>query len=143
VLSVNRLPNEDYEAFIDFLETIRICVQPCIGNAYIRRVRLGMKSFLEYYEQRYYALQFDRLPACLPVFHQLAHVAGYLDIVGPRLVYSQWVMERMCGLMVRNAQNRYTANRNMEINLLLQEQRNIVPYLNLELEDPIHVDSCL
>jgi hypothetical protein len=58
-------------------------------------------------------------------------------------VYSQWVMERMCGLMVRNAQNRYTANRNMEINLLLQEQRNIVPYLNLELEDPIHVDSCL
>jgi hypothetical protein len=117
VVSVNRLPSEDCEAFI---ETIRICLQPCIGNTDIRRVRLRIKSFLEYYEQRYYALQFDRLPACLPVFHQHAHVADYLDIVGPMWVYSQWVMERMCGLMVHNARNRYTANRNMEINLQLQ-----------------------
>jgi hypothetical protein len=143
MLSVNRLPSEDYQAFIEFLETIRICLQPCIGNADIQRVRLGMKCFLEYYEHRYYAMQFDRLPACLPVFHQLAHVADFLNILGPMWVYSQWVMERMCGLMVRNARNHYTANRNMEINLLLQEQRNVIPYLNLELEDPIHVESGL
>jgi hypothetical protein len=143
MLFVYRLPSEDYQAFIGFLETIRICLQPCIGTTDIQHVRLGMKHFLEYYEQRYYAMQFDRLPACLPVFHQLAHVADFLDILGPMWVYSQWVMERMCGLMVRNAQNHYTANRNMEINLLLQEQRNIIPYLNLELEDPLHVDSSL
>jgi hypothetical protein len=56
-------------------------------------------------------------------------------------VYSQWVMERVCGLMVRTAENHFTANRNMEINLLLQEQRNLIPYLNLELEDPTQMDE--
>jgi hypothetical protein len=50
-------------------------------------------------------------------------------------------MERVCGLMVRTAENHFTANRNMEINLLLQEQRNLIPYLNLELEDPTEMDE--
>jgi hypothetical protein len=135
-MSVSRLPGEDYRAFIDLLEAIRVCLQPCILATEIEQVRGQMRCFLEYYEQRYYALQFERLPACLPVFHQLAHVVDFLDTLGPMWVYSQWVMERVCGLMVRTAENHFTANRNMEINLLLQEQRNLIPYLNLELEEP-------
>jgi hypothetical protein len=131
----DRLPDVDYKALIDFLAAIRICLQPSIRAAEIEMVRQKMKDFLEYYEHRYYALRFNRLPACLPVFHQLAHVADFLDTLGPMWMYSQWVMERVCGLMVRNADNRFTANRNMEINLLLQEQRNLIPFLNLELED--------
>jgi hypothetical protein len=131
----DRLPDEDYRAFIDFVTAIRICLQPSIQAPDIAVVRQRLKDFLEYYEHRYYALRFDRLPACLPVFHQLAHVADFLDTLGPMWVYSQWVMERVCGLIVRNVDNRFTANRNMEINILLQEQRNLIPFLNLELED--------
>jgi hypothetical protein len=131
----DRLPDEDYQAFIDSITAIRICLQPSIQASDIAVVRQRMKDFLEYYEHRYYALRFDRLPACLPVFHQLAHVVDFLDTLGPMWVYSQWVMERVCGLIVRTADNRFTANRNLEINLLLQEQRNLIPSLSLELED--------
>jgi hypothetical protein len=132
---VFRLPTIDYDAFITLLEAIRICLQPSVSDDDIARVQTTMKRFLDYYELRYYARQYDRLPACLPVFHQLAHVADFLNILGPMWVYSQWVMERVCGMMVVSARNRFTANRNLQINLLLQEQRHLIPYLSLQLAE--------
>ena len=70
-----------------------------------------------------------RLPACLPVFHQLLHVADALDWLGPMHVYSQWGMERMCGMITRTAKSRVSANRNMELTLLLTEQKHILGYV--------------
>ncbi|KAA8895389.1 hypothetical protein FN846DRAFT_911843 [Sphaerosporella brunnea] len=40
----------------------------------------------------------------------------------------------MCGVIVKYAKNKFWAYRNIVINLILQEQRNLMPYRHLELE---------
>jgi hypothetical protein len=74
-------------------------------------VRERLAKFNQYYEARYYNQDYNRLAACLPVFHQLAHIADFLEILGPMWAYSQWCMERMCGIIVKYAKNRFWANR--------------------------------
>jgi len=118
---------------MDLMVAIRRCTDDTVTLTTVSLVRTKLASFLRYYEERYYRMEYDRLPVCLPVFHQVAHVADYLDIIGPMWVYSQWVMERLCGMIVQYAQNRFCANRNMEINLLLQEQRNLIPYFQFRV----------
>jgi hypothetical protein len=120
---------------MELMFAIRRCLDHSIDLPTIDQVRNKLAAFLEYYEHRFYRQEYRRLPACLPVFHQIAHVADYLQILGPMGGYSQWVMERMCGLLVSCAHNRQTANRNMEINILLQEQRNLIPYLRFRVAD--------
>ena len=39
-------------------------------------------------------------------------------------------------MLVLYARNRFWANRNMEVNLLLQEQRNAIPFLHFQLYNP-------
>ena len=90
---------------------IRMCIQDSITPQDVEDVRHSLAAFGQYYEERYYARRSDRLGACLPVIHQLAHVADYLKIIGPMWAYSQWCMERMCGLIVTCAKNRFWANR--------------------------------
>lgn len=61
--------------------------------------------------------------------HQLVHVADGLKWLGPMHVYSQWGMERMCGMITRTAKSRVDANRNMELTLLLTEQKHMLGYV--------------
>ena len=61
--------------------------------------------------------------------HQLLHVADGLKWLGPMHVYSQWGMERMCGMITRTAKSRVAANRNMELTLLLTEQKHMLGYV--------------
>jgi len=82
--------------------------------------------------------QIHRLPACLPVMHQLLHVADGLMWLGPMHVYSQWGMERMCGMITRTAKSRVAANRNMEITLLLTEQKHMLGYVLNNVDWPMH-----
>lgn len=77
-----------------------------------------------------------RLPACLPVMHQLLHVADGLQWLGPMHVYSQWGMERMCGMITRTAKSRVAANRNMELTLLQTEQKHVIGYVLNESDWP-------
>lgn len=44
-------------------------------------------------------------------------------------LYAQWAMERVCGMMTRTAKSRICANRNMEITLLLTEQKYVLTYV--------------
>ncbi|KAI5817876.1 hypothetical protein BZA77DRAFT_224626, partial [Pyronema omphalodes] len=100
------LPAEDYTEYINLVQAIQQCLAPEISAEGIAGVRTQFASFLTYYERRYYRQDYYRLAACLPVFHQLAHVADFLDILGPMWSYSQWCMERMCGQLIESAKNR-------------------------------------
>lgn len=82
-----------------------------------------------------------RLSACLPVFHQLLHVANGLDWLGPMHVYSQWSMERLCGMITRTAKSRVSANRNMEITLLLTEQKHMLGFVVNDGDWPARSES--
>ena len=72
--------------------------------------------------------------------HQLLHVADGLKWLGPMHVYSQWEMERMCGMITRTAKSRVDANRNMEITLLLTEQKHMLGYVLNEIDWPTKED---
>lgn len=69
--------------------------------------------------------------------HQLLHVADGLKWLGPMHVYSQWGMERMCGMITRTAKSRVAANRNMELTLLLTEQKHMLGYVLNKADWPI------
>lgn len=52
----------------------------------------------------------DRIRACLPVFHTLVHIPQSIILNGPLTAYSQYPMERMCGMlepMVKSGRNPY------------------------------------
>jgi len=53
-------------------------------------------------------------------------------------VYSQWGMERMYGMITRTAKSRVGANRNMELTLLLTEQKHMLGYVLNEADWPSH-----
>jgi hypothetical protein len=119
---------------MDFITAVQTCLERSVTLQQISAVHGMLKSFLAYYEKRYYQMENTRLPVCLSVFHQIAHVADYLKIPRPMWVYSLWVTERLYGMIVLCARNCATANRNIEVNLLLQEQRNVIPYLKFRLD---------
>ena len=70
--------------------------------------------------------------------HQLLHVADGLKWLGPMHVYSQWGMERMCGMITRTAKSRVAANRNMELTLLLTEQKHMLGYVLNNADWPLN-----
>ena len=130
----DRLPDVDYQAFCDLTRTIELATETTITDADIENIKTRFAAFNKYYEDRFYARKWDTLQACLPVIHQLLHVHDGLRWIGPMHVYAQWAMERMCGSMTRTAKSRVSANRNMEITLLLTEQKYALSY-RLALED--------
>ena len=109
-----------------------------------------MLEFYTYYEKYFYAYKWERLAACLPVFHQLLHVADFVNdigrnfadeyigiierltlslTIGPMHVYAQWGMERLCGMITRTAKSKVKANRNMENTMLLTEAKHCLGYV--------------
>lgn len=124
-----RLPDEDYDEFINLVDAIYLCCDYEISVGDIDVVEARLKRFVQYYERRYYGRRWERLPACLPVFHQILHVAQGIRWAGPMYVYWQWPMERVCGMIAATARSRVSANRNMAITLALNERRNHLPYV--------------
>ena len=130
----DKLPEEDYKAFCHLTKTIELATAISLTDRVIDTVEKGFAEFNKYYEDRFYGQKWERLPACLPVIHQLLHVHHGLRWVGPMHVYAQWAMERVCGSMTRTAKSRVCANRNMELTLLATEQKLSLSYV-LALED--------
>ncbi|KAF8243459.1 hypothetical protein K440DRAFT_526810, partial [Wilcoxina mikolae CBS 423.85] len=77
------LPACDYEYFINHTLAIEACLRPYITMETITDIRLCLLAFIKYYEKQYYGFSFERIAACLPVFHQFAHVANFLQFCGP------------------------------------------------------------
>ncbi|RPA73483.1 hypothetical protein BJ508DRAFT_198864, partial [Ascobolus immersus RN42] len=95
------------------VHAIGICCQYELSAADIQIVRDNINNFIAHYEKDYYQYDYDRISACLPVFHYIAHVADALRDIGPQFVYSQWVIERACGTISRGVKSRSEVNRNI------------------------------
>lgn len=124
-----QLPDEDYDELVNLIDAIHLCCDYEITTAEILAVESRLHRFVEYYERRYYNWRWERLPACLPVIHQVLHVAQGIRWAGPMYVYWQWPMERVCGMIAATAKSRVAANRNMAISMALNERRNHLPYV--------------
>lgn len=123
------LPDEDYEEFISLVEAIHLSCDYTLTEEDFQEMEERILRFSQYYEERYYRLEWDRLKACLPVFHQVLHVHQALRWAGPMYVYSQWAMERFCGTLATSAKSRVATNRNLSINLTMMEQKNCLIYV--------------
>ncbi|KAH0604134.1 uncharacterized protein H6S33_007165 [Morchella sextelata] len=125
----DNLPEEDYSEFINIIDAVQLCYKNELTLAEINVVESRITRFIEYYERWYYGQKWERLPACLPVFHQALHVANGIRWAGPMFVYWQWPMERVCGMIAATAKSKVSANRNMAITMVLNERRNHLPYV--------------
>ena len=85
--------------------------------------------FVTHYEDMYYQHKQVRLPACRAVFHALLHVADCVEWLGPMWSYSQWTMERMCGLWVLKVKQKQQADRNLSLALLRDLQLHSLQYV--------------
>lgn len=124
-----RLPDVDYIEFLNLIDAVRLSVDNMIAEGEIPVIEQRLRRFVHYYENRYYGRSWERLSSCLPVIHQVLHVAQAIRWLGPMYVYSQWPMERVCGMIAASAKSRVCANRNMGLTMLLNEQRNHIPYV--------------
>jgi len=64
-----------------------------------------------HYEREYYQRESARLPAALISFHYLLHIAKSIQNTGPAWTIWQYLMERLCGMLlplVRSRQHPYT-----------------------------------
>ncbi|KAI5789159.1 hypothetical protein EDC01DRAFT_593993, partial [Geopyxis carbonaria] len=89
------LPSDHYQAFIVLIEALNILESHKITDRDIETVEKNLTLFSEYYESTFYQRRWNNLRYCLPVFHQQAHVADFLRILGPMYAYAQWSMERV------------------------------------------------
>lgn len=101
------LPDEDYEEFISLVEAIQLSCDYTLKKEDFSEMDARIERFSRYYESRYYRMEWGRLKACLPVFHQILHVPQALRWAGPMYVYSQWAMERFCGILAGLCINQY------------------------------------
>jgi hypothetical protein len=123
------LPREHYEQFCALTQAMNDATENIITDPEIDAVEDALCKFLGYYERTFYNMEWAQLPACLPVFHQLAHVADALRWIGPMPIYAQWGMERMCGILTSSAKSRVDANRNMELTLQKIEQKHMLGFV--------------
>ncbi|KAA8894378.1 hypothetical protein FN846DRAFT_752517, partial [Sphaerosporella brunnea] len=90
----DKLPGEHYRQFCALTQAMNDATENVLSDEDIEKVEDVLCRFLEYYENTFYGMKWSKLPACLPVFHQLAHVADALRWIGPMPIYAQWGMER-------------------------------------------------
>ena len=88
-----------------------------------------MVRFITHYEDMCYQHKQAHLPACRAVFHALLHVADCVEWPGPMWSYSQWTMERMCGLWVLKVKQKQQADRNLSLALLRDLQLHCLQYV--------------
>ena len=84
----------------------------------------GANLFLRYNERRFYRMEWARIGACLPVMHQLRHVAEQIRQTGPTGESNQFPAERFNGHTSSNCKSRVAANVNIANNGLLDEHAN-------------------
>lgn len=123
------LPDDDYQEFISLVEAIQLACDYLITESELVEIDQRIQRFSKYYEQRYYRMEWARLKACLPVFHQILHVPQALRWTGPMYVCSQWAMERLCGTFAGMSKSRVSTNRNLSNTITMLEQKSTLVYV--------------
>ncbi|RPA78859.1 hypothetical protein BJ508DRAFT_211713, partial [Ascobolus immersus RN42] len=90
-----RLPADIYEEIMSLVRAICICDLYEITPDQLEEVRGRLIRFIDFYERTFYQFREDRLPACKPTFHTIAHVHEFIAKIGPAFVSACWCMERV------------------------------------------------
>jgi len=98
VVLKGRLAEPFYSEWIRLVNAITIATDYAITTKDCQDLHGKFVRFIRHYEEAYYRYDLSRVSSCKPVFHALLHVSDSVRWLGPMWSYSQWVMERTCGL---------------------------------------------
>ncbi|RPA73207.1 hypothetical protein BJ508DRAFT_53784 [Ascobolus immersus RN42] len=138
-----RLPDAIYEELLSLVRAISLCDQYTLSPIQLEEIEGRLIRFLEFYEREFYGYREDKISAMRPTFHAIAHVTRFLRLFGPAYVSSCWVIERVCGLLARATHSKRHTNRNMSLNILLDEQLRHFSYTVSEASLPSHATTKL
>jgi hypothetical protein len=98
ILLKGRLREPFYSEWVNLVDAITLATDYSITRENLNTLHGKFCRFVQHYEEHYYRHDLSRIAACKTVFHVLLHVAEGIEWLGPMWSYSQWVMERTCGL---------------------------------------------
>ncbi|KAH8799267.1 hypothetical protein DL96DRAFT_1780888 [Flagelloscypha sp. PMI_526] len=93
------LPPEYYTHYCKLVRAIHICLQEEITPTEAEEALNLLCDFSEEYEELYVQRKTCRLHFVRPAIHALSHLAPDIVRLGPAIIYSQWVMERLIGYL--------------------------------------------
>jgi hypothetical protein len=124
VLLYRRLPDELYQHYLKLVSAIELAIDYEITFDEVENMRKLIVEFVSQYEDFYYRYTSDRLPACVSTYHFLLHLADCILDCGPTWCYWQFPCERLCGMLKAKVKSRVSANRNLSLGILYEEQLN-------------------
>ena len=140
ILLADRLDQECYEQWLQFIKALEIVEDSYVTLDSVDEAEERFAKFLLHYEKTYYRYKFSRLQCCKSQFHLVAHVAEGIRWLGPMTNYSQWTMERVCGILVDKVKSRSQANRNLSLAIQTAQQLHSIP-LFLATDDNQDLDD--
>lgn len=117
-----RLPDDIYDEIISFIKAVSLCTKVSISVCEMMEVRARLLRWTRFYESEFYQFKEENVRYCLPTFHTVAHVYDCLEQCGPMFSYASWVTERFCGMLSHRTKSKVQTNKNMSLNMLLDEQ---------------------
>jgi hypothetical protein len=133
-LLLDVLEDEFYRNFCKLVMGVRILEQRRITHTQLQNAHQLLIEFTNEFEKLYYERREDRIHFCRPCIHAVPHLAPETARVGPLAIISQWLLERVIGLLgseIKQHSNPYAnlsqrALRWCQVNAL----KSLVPSLN-------------
>jgi len=124
ILLRGRLRAELYEHYMKLVTAIEMAIDYEVTDQEINTIKRLLAEFVADYERLYYRHEMHRISACLSTYHFLLHLADSITNCGPTWVYWQFPCERLCGMLKTKVKSRVSANRNLSLGILHEEQLN-------------------
>ena len=124
ILLRGRLRADLYEHYMKLVTAIEIAIDYEVTIQEIHTIKRLLAEFVSDYERLYYRHEIHRISACLSTYHFLLHLADSISNCGPTWVYWQFPCERLCGMLKAKVKSRVSANRNLSLGILHEEQLN-------------------
>jgi len=118
ILLKGRLHEPFYSEWVNLVNAITLATDYSISQKNLSTLHGKFCRFVKHYEEYYYRHDLSRIAACKPVFHALLHVTEGIEWLGPMWSYSQWVMERTCGLWTPRVRQKSIRNTDRHLSLI-------------------------
>ncbi|RPA72155.1 hypothetical protein BJ508DRAFT_335347, partial [Ascobolus immersus RN42] len=123
------LPDVHFRGYILFVRAFQATLKKSYSNDEMDELENLWLQFSEYYETQLYKLRYKRLHYCLPIFHQILHIAEYTRRLGPMYAQSQFPMERVIRVLKAMLKSMSDPNQNMTNRMSDNEMNNLLSFL--------------